>query len=145
MLIKDVSVLTPRNIHKLFDMSTLKSGIFTGLYVSVYEVSSHYIVKTTPIPDWRCPFTVHRLCPEPIFPKGSVHSRIAGRFLGRVIVRGQSESYDQSLRAYQFNTGICCKKTVFNKPYISLRGMIINSQVGLVTSKTFQLWSRKQL
>uniref|UniRef100_A0A2S2Q8H2 Transmembrane protein n=1 Tax=Sipha flava TaxID=143950 RepID=A0A2S2Q8H2_9HEMI len=38
MLIKDVSILAPRNIHKMFDMSTLRSGIFTGSYVAVYEV-----------------------------------------------------------------------------------------------------------
>ncbi|XP_025404874.1 transmembrane protein 135 isoform X2 [Sipha flava] len=43
MLIKDVSILAPRNIHKMFDMSTLRSGIFTGSYVAVYEFTIYIL------------------------------------------------------------------------------------------------------
>lgn len=35
---RDVTVLKPNNIHKLFNLDTLKPGLFTGTYVAVYEV-----------------------------------------------------------------------------------------------------------
>lgn len=39
MLVSDVTVLAPKNCHKIFNMSTLKPGLFTGSYVAVYEVT----------------------------------------------------------------------------------------------------------
>jgi len=52
-LIGDITLLMPRNIHKLFKMSTIKPGIFAGSYVAVYELfvylMNQYFQKDHPI------------------------------------------------------------------------------------------------
>lgn len=35
---ENIAVLSPKNIHSLFKMKTIKPGIFAGSYVAVYEV-----------------------------------------------------------------------------------------------------------
>lgn len=50
-LIGDVTVLAPKNLHRLFKMRILKVGIFGASYVVVYEVNIRkYGLRKNPKP-----------------------------------------------------------------------------------------------